>query len=237
MDRSLLIGLVHRTKSILDSIEDLSLRSREKFIDKESGEFFYRGLRGDIDKIDLLMTCFLNYIKSTTPIIKKDTVNTFIDAVLGKNRAALEEKKIRIMRRSEKELPETIAPDEQMTFILDTVLQYAMASTPSGGLIEFITKSFVPPKTTGEEWARDIEIMVTFTHYQRPGEQLMKEPGSPFPQKGDGLDLLLQLVYVIVQKNQGTMEYEPGENKGKSSIVLRLPADRRKAVRYQPVYE
>jgi len=234
MDRSLFIGLVHRAKSILGSIEDLAHLSHEKFIDREFGEAFYKKLTSDIEKIDLLMNGFLNFIKSTTPIIKKDTVNTLIEEVLRKHQARLEERKTRILKRFEKELPETIVPDEQVTFILDTVLKYAMASIPSGGIIEFLTKSFVPLKAMGQERAKNIEITVTFS-YQKPGEQLTKELGSPLPQKEIGLDMLLQLVYVIVQENQGTMEYESDERKEKRSIALKFPTDRRKAAKYQPV--
>lgn len=237
MDRSLLIGLVHRTKSIMGSIEDLAHFSREKFVDKEFAESFCKELTADIEKIDLLMNGFLNYIKSTTPIIKKDTVNMLIDEVVKKHEAALEARQVKILKRVERVLPETIVPDEQMTFIVDSVLQYAMASIPSGGLIEFSTKSFAPLKAMGEERARNIEIRVTFMNYQKQGEKLTKEPGSSLPQKEGGLDLLLQLVYVIVQENQGTMEHEPGERKGKSSIVLTFPTDRRKVAKYQPVYE
>jgi nitrogen-specific signal transduction histidine kinase len=237
MDRSLLIGLAHRTKSILDSIEGLAYLSREKFIDKEFGESFCSKITSDIEHIDLLMNGFLNYIKSTTPIIKKDTVNTLIDEVLKKHQTRLEERKIRILKRFEKELPETIVPDEQMTFILDSVLQYAMASILSGGIIEFSTKSFAPLKAIGEERVKNIEIMATFAGFQRPREQLAKESGLRPPQKEEGLDLLLQLVYAVVQENQGTMEHESGERKEKSSIVLKFPAERRKAAKYQPVDE
>lgn len=237
MDRSLFKSLVHRTKSILGSIEDLSDLSREKFIDKEFGESFYKKIRTDIGKIDLLMSGFVNYIKFTTPIIMKGTVNSLIDEVLKKHQTGLEERKIKIVKRFEEELPETIVPDEQMTFMLDSILQYVIASIPSRGIVEVLTKSPVPLKAIGEERTKNIEITVTFSSYQKPSEQLMKELGSTFPQEEAVLDLLLQLVYVIAQENQGTMEYESGERKEKRSIVLKFPTDRRKAAKYQSVSE
>jgi nitrogen fixation/metabolism regulation signal transduction histidine kinase len=237
MDRSLLIGLVHRTKGILGSIEELARLSREKFIDREFADSFYKEVTADIAKIDLLMDGFMNFIKSTTPVLKKDTVNTLIDEALKKHQDRVGEKKIRILKRFEKELPETIVPDEQMTFILDSVLQYAVASVPPGGIIEFLTRSLASLKTMGEDRPRNIEIMVSFTRFQKPGERLTKELEAYPAQKEAGLDLLLQLVYVIVQENQGTMEHEAGERKERSSIVLKFPAERRRATRYQPVYE
>ncbi len=236
-DRSLFIELVHRTKSLLDSIADHARLSREKFIEKEFGESFFKNVAGDIEKIDLLLNGFLNYIKSTTPVIKKDTVNTLLDEVLKKHHPRLEERKIRIVKKCEKELPETIVPDEQMTFILDSVLHYAMASISSGGNIEFLTKSFAPLKAIGENLARNVEIMVAFTGYQKRSEQLTKESGLPLPHSEPGLNLLLRLVYAIVQENQGTMEYEADERKEKRLIFLKFPVERRKAVQYQPVDE
>ena len=237
MDRSLFKSLAHRTKSILDSIEDLTELSREKFIDKEFGESFSRRIKADIEKVDLLMNGFVNYIKFTTPIIMKGTVNTLIDEVVKRHQPGLEERKIKILKRFEEELPEAIVPDEQMTFMVDSILQYVMASLPSGGIVEVSTKSLAPLKAMGEEHTKNIEVTLTFKSYQKPNEQLMRELGSRFPQEEVVLDLLLQLVYVIAQENQGTMEYESGERKEKRSIVLTFPTERRKALKYQPVSE
>ncbi|MGD1076289.1 MAG: hypothetical protein ABR903_09495 [Thermodesulfovibrionales bacterium] len=201
-------------------------------------------MSGDIEKIELLLNGFRNYIKSTTPVIKKDTVNTLVEKVVKTHQVRLQERKIRIHNKLEKELPETIVSDEQMLFILDSVLQYATSSLPSGGAIEIFTRSFDHQVPTGEgqsflrEKGKRVEIAFTLTDYQKSSEQRAKAyDGLSLPQKERTLDLLLRLVLTVVERNQGTMEFETDEAKAKRSLVLNLPADRRRSVHYQLIDE
>ena len=127
MEQSLFIELIHCTKGTLDSIKHLAQLSRGKLSDQEYGEFFYKAITKDIEEHHLLLNTFLKYIESTTPITKRDTVGKLIEEVLKKHHLQLEEKKAKIFKQYEKDLPETIVPDEQLRFVLDSVLQYAIA--------------------------------------------------------------------------------------------------------------
>lgn len=239
MERSLLIELIHHTKSTLNSIKKITQLSREKFSDKEFAEFFYRMIAKDIEKNDLVLNSFLNYIKATTPIRKKGTVNTLIEEVLKKHQLRLEESKTKIFRNFEKDLPETIVPDEQLRFILDSVLQYAMASMPSDGNIEFSTKPFAPQKGSGEEAIFEkerkyIEILVAFPGYKKPMEKPAKELRTLTPKEEFASDLVLRLVDAIVKMNQGMTRFEVDETKAKKFIFLKFPVERRRVVFYEP---
>ena len=57
-------------------------------------------------------------------------------------RCQLEDKKIKIFKKLEKDLPETVVHDEQLKYILNALLQYAIPSIPPHGSIGFLTKSF-----------------------------------------------------------------------------------------------
>ena len=57
--------------------------------------------------------------------------------------------------------------------------------------------------------------------------------GIPAHQKERILDLALRLVDEIVQRNRGMMKFEEDEKKGKTTISLRFPVERRKMVYYQ----
>jgi hypothetical protein len=238
MERSLLIELIHHTKSTLDSIKKYTQLSRGKFSDKGFGEFFYRMITKEIEKNDLWVNSFLNYFKVTTPIRKKGTVNAFIEEVLKKNQFRLEENKTKIFRAFEKDLPETIVPDEQLRFILDSILQYAMASMRSHGNIEFLTKSSAPQKESSGEavFEKDrkyIEILVAFTSHQKPMEKSMQELRTPSPKEEVVSDVLLRLVNATVKMNQGVLRLEVDETKAKKSVFLKLPAERRKVAFYE----
>jgi hypothetical protein len=238
MERSLLIELIRHTKGTLDSIKKFTELSRGKFIDKEFGEFFYRVMTEDIERSSLILNSFINYIKATTPIRKKGTVNSLIDEVLKKHQVRLEENKAKVFRNLEKDLPETIVPDEQLRFIVDSVLQYVMTSMSPNGSIEFLTKSFdLQKETDGDQVffkknGRYIEILVAFTYYKNPMEQFEKELENPVSQKEMVPDLMLRLVDDIVDRNQGIIEVQFDETKAKRFISLKFPIERRKVVHY-----
>jgi hypothetical protein len=211
-------------------------------VDREFGEDFCKAVTGDIEKIELLLNSFRNYIKSTTPVIKKGTVNNLVQEVVKKHQGRLEKKKIRIFAKFEKELPETIVSDEQMVFILDSMLQYATYTLSSGGNIEILTMSFDHQAQTAEgqsllrEKGKRIEIVFTFTDDEKRSEQPVKAGGGlSLPQKERAQDLLLRLVLAVVERSQGTMEFEVDEVKAKRCVVLKLPAERRRSVHYQQI--
>jgi hypothetical protein len=238
MEWPLFIELIHQTKSTLDSIKKYTQLSRGRFSDKEFGEFFYRMITKEIEKNDLVVNSFLNYIKVTTPIPKKGTVNTLIEEVLKKHQGRLEENKTKIFRNFEKDLPETIVPDEQLRFILDSILQYAMASMRSDGNIEFLTKSSALQKESSEEavfenGSKSIEILVVFTSHKKPTEKPMQELRTPAPKEEFISDVLLRLVDATVEMNRGVTRLEVDETKAKKSVFLKLPAERRKVVSYE----
>jgi len=238
MEWPLFIELIHYTKSTLDSIKKYTQLSRGRFSDKEFGEFFYRMITEEIEKNDLVVNGFLNYIKVTTPILKKGTVNSLIEKVLKKHQVRLEENKIEIFKNFEKDLPETIVPDEQLRFILDSILRYAMASMRSEGNIEFSTKSSALQKESVEEAvfekdSKHIEILVVFTSDKKPMEKPMQELRTPTPKEEFVSDVLLRLVEATVKTNQGVTRLEVDEAKAKKSVFLKLPAERRKVVFYE----
>lgn len=229
-------------RSTLGSIRDVTELSREKFGDKEFGESFCRFITKEIENSDLLLNGLLNYIKTGTPIEKTNTVHTLIEQVLMKYRAQLEEKKIKTTETFEENLPETIVPDEQLKYILNYVLQYAVASTPPNGSIEFLTKSFSLPGGAGgvqalfEKVGRYIEILVVFASDTRPatGPGTALE-GIPSLERDQSFNLILRLVKEVVLMNQGMMKFETDEKKAKVTISLRFPVERRRVFFYEPI--
>jgi nitrogen-specific signal transduction histidine kinase len=79
---SFFIDLIHRIKNTLGTIRDYTKISRGKFSDKEFGEYFYRAVTEDVEKIDMVLDGLINYIKLNTPIRKTDTVHHLIEEVL-----------------------------------------------------------------------------------------------------------------------------------------------------------
>jgi hypothetical protein len=148
----------------------------------------------------------------------------------------LEEKGIKLFKKFEKDLPETIVPDEQLKYILNSVFQYALGSISPNLSMGFYTRSLVLEKEVSQGLAllqkdgRYIEISVVFMGYKKPAEQGV---GSQGLQKEEPLDLILRFVKEVVQRNRGIMRIEVDEQKAKTFISLRFPVERRRVVYYQ----
>ncbi len=238
----MLLQVILQVRSALGSIRDIAKLSREKFRDKEIGESFCRLIGKEIEISDLLLDSLLNYIKTGTPIEKTNTIHTLIEQVLTKYRALLEKKNIKTTKTFEENLPETIVPDEQLKYILDSVLLYAVASTRPNGEIEFITKSITLRRSTGgvqaffEKSGKYIEIRVVFSGDTKsagwPGGAL---EGIPSLRRAEGFDLLLRLAKEVVLRNQGMMKFQTDDEKGRMIISLEFPVERRKMFFHKPI--
>jgi nitrogen-specific signal transduction histidine kinase len=235
-----LIELVHRIKNPLVSVKTFTQLLREKFNDAEFREHFYRIVTEDIEKIDAVLNGLLSYIKINTPLEKKDTVHVILEDVLKKHEMQLEDKKIKIFKKFERDLPETVVHDEQLRYIFNALLQYAIPSIPPHGSIGILTKSLDHPKETsgdGKFHQQDggyLEILVVFTGFKKPVEQFEAVLGIPVFQKEEAVELELRLIKEIIQKNQGMMKFEVNEKKPRTIISLKFPVERRKLFYYQP---
>jgi nitrogen-specific signal transduction histidine kinase len=230
--------LVHRIKNPLVSIKTFTQLLREKFHDEEFREYFYRIVSEDIDKIDSLLNGLLNYIKINTPIEKTNTVHFVLEDVLKKYEIQLEDKKVKVFKKLEKDLPETVIHEEQLRYILNSLLQYAIPFIPPNGSIGFLTKSFFVQreagvnKTLARKDGNYIEILIVFTGYKKPVEQLDTVLGIPTIEQEGGVEFELRLVKEIIKKNQGMMKFEVNEQKPRTLISLKFPIERRKVIYY-----
>ncbi len=236
-------GWVPYTKKTLDSIKKLTLLSQDRFTDRKFGKVLYQRIAEDVEKADLLLNNLLDYFRVTTPIEKTDTVNTLIEEALRKNEAQLEEKGVKLFKKLEKDLPEIIVPDEQLKYILNSVLRYLITSTLPNGTIELLTKSFFFQRGEGEvypwfeEYAGYIEILVVFVDDKKPGKKSEVTSGRiPSLQKDEEMEFMLRLGKELVLKNRGMMKFEADEKRGKKMISLEFPIERRKEVFYEPIH-
>jgi hypothetical protein len=234
------IQLIDQFKETLKNLRNQMRLHKEKFRDQEFGEHLNRIIMGDIKKIDLLQNNLLNYIRINNPLVKTDTVNTLIEEELKKYQVELEEKKIKLFKTLEKNLPETAVPDDQLRYILRGLLQYVIASVLPNVSLGLFTKSLVIQRERGADQApapphreeKYVEILMAFTGPQTPMEQFEPALGTPARQKEGILNLTLRLVDEIVQKNRGVMTFREDEKKKRTIISLRFPMERRKVIYY-----
>jgi len=238
---SFLPELIHSIKNTLISIKNVSQLSAEKFNDLEFRKYSQRSINEDIKKIDSVLNSLLNYIHINTPITKSNTLSILLEEVLEANEKQIQCKNIKIFKKCEKDLPETFIHDEQVRFILNSVLQYAILTTPLQGTIGFLIKSFdflngaPDKKTSPERNGGYIEAAIGFMGGKDPTEQPEDTPGKSADKKEEPIKLILQLVKEILRKNHGSMTYECDPKKPRTLITLRFPIERRKVVYYEPI--
>jgi len=238
---SFLAELIHSIKNTLISIKSISVLSMDKFNDMEFRKYAQKNITDDIKKIDSVLNSLLNYIHINTPIIKTNTISLILEEVLEANEKQIQTKIIKIFKKCEKDLPETFIHDEQVRFILNSVLQYVILSTPMNGTIGFLVKSFdfqngmSGKKTSSERNGGYIETAIGFTNEKESAEPSKDIPVKAAAQKEETLKLILQLVKEILQKNHGSMTYEVDPKKPRTLITLRFPTERRKVIYYEPI--
>jgi hypothetical protein len=240
---SFLPELIQSIKNTLISIKNTSSLSTDKFDDPEFRKYAQRSITEDIKRIDSVLNSLLNYIHINTPITKSNTISLILDEVLEANEKQILSKKIKIIKKCEKDLPETFIHDEQMRFILNAVLQYSMLSTPVEGTIGFLIKSFdfqnggldgkiSPERNGGYSY---IEAAIGFIGSKISAEQSKEIPLSPPTQKEETAKLILELVKETLQKSHGSMTHEVDPKKPRTLITLRFPIERRKVIYYEPI--
>jgi hypothetical protein len=219
-----------QTKDTLESVKEFVQLSRGRFTDKEFGNFFYRVVTEDVEKADTVLSNFLDYIKVLTPIRKMNTVYLLSGELLEKYKVRLEEKKVEVFKNFENDLPEVAVPDEHLRYIIDTILQYAIASISANGRFEFLAKSLGPEWAAGEDElflkqdGKHIQISVAFTGFEKPraGSE------SQTSQKGIVSDLELRLANDMIKRNNGMMKFGVDVEKPKTFISVKFPVERRK---------
>ncbi len=234
----LFIELAHRIKNTLSSIKNITQLSRGKFKDLEFEDYFHRSVGEDIEKIESVINGLLNYIKVSTPILKSNTVHSLLDEMVERHRSEIDEKKVRLFKKFEKGLPETVVHEEQLRYIFNSILQYSIVATPANGSIGLLTKLSDHQKAGGEKRGpsqkegRYVEILFGFTGYKKPLVSFEGGLRNAVLQREEALDLVLRLVKEIVQKNKGVMRLDVDEKKPKTFISLLFPIERRRVVYY-----
>jgi signal transduction histidine kinase len=237
---SFLIELIHSLKGTLASINHFNLVTMDKPNDPEVREYSHRIIAEDIKKIDLVLNSLLNYISINTPIVKSNTLYIILEEVLEANERQIRQKNIKIIKKYEKDLPDTFIHPEQVRFILNSILQYAILSTPPDNNIGFLLKLYdfhdgtVAVETPPENGRRYLDLIIGFNEDKKPVHPSDNPSEIKGNQKEGMADLILKLAKEILEKNHGMMIETHGK-KLKTLIDLKFPIERRKVVYYEPI--
>jgi signal transduction histidine kinase len=237
---SFLIELVHNIKKALGSIYHATVLTMDKYDDVEIRKWSHAQVKEEIKEIDSVLNGVLNFISINTPITRTNTLYTILDEILEANEKQLQQKNIKIIKRCEKNLLDTFIHPEQVRFILHSILQYAILSTPLNESIGFLMKSSNfyngtnAKKSSPGNNRKYIEVMIGFNGNGKAVNPLENLSDTPGDQKEWMADLILKLAKETLQRNHGIM-IETSGKRVKTLIHLRFPVERRKVVYYEPI--
>jgi hypothetical protein len=239
------VELFNRVKASLAAMQAYAFLSMDNSKDKELAQHIYKIVNADIEKTISLLDRFNDYINFSTPMVKKNTVNTLLVEVIKKHVSQFKEKEVNIIKKQfENDLPETILPDEQLRYILNSVIEYVLLSIPLYGSIGFLTRSFDIEALTTEEKGqlqkdgKYVEILIVSTSGEKSEEQVEIVPGIPaLPQPEEATELILKLAKEIIKKNKGMMRQKVYDDKKMAFISVIVPIERRNVVRYPSLEE
>jgi len=238
---SFLTDLVYCIKNTLISVNNYLLLPIDKLSDPEFRAHSQSFVREDLKKIDLILNSLLNYININSPIMKTNTMYVILEEILEANERLVDDKRIKVFKDCEKDLPESLMHNEQVRFILNSLVQYAIISTPANGSIRFLMKYMSSSKKTAdgknpeESTGGYIIVVISFTSEKKPARPMENGSMGSNNNEKEPISLILTLVQESMQKSHGIMKIENEEKPPRTHITLKLNVDRRKGVYYEPI--
>jgi len=236
-----LLEALRDIKKTVGSIYKIGLLSMEKSDTIADREHSWMAMTQGFDQIVSIVNMLSSYINVTSPIAKKNTIHCILEEILESNEKKLHARQIELNKTLDEELPETLFQDEQLRFILNLVLQYAILSTPPSGRIEIVTQ-FVNHQGEQDLSSHDplaskySEVLISSLS---PNDSLNESPGTsegPRIERDGTSHFILRLVREMTRRNQGMIDFQIDEMKSRTRIFLRFPVERRRVVYYRPVH-
>jgi two-component system, sporulation sensor kinase E len=173
--------------------------------------------RGEINRLDYIITQFLHAIRPTQPQLRLASLNDVVEKTLELLRPELDNRGLTLHTRLARQLPVTPIDSTQIQQVLVNLIKNALQAMTKGGALTVQTG----------EGADGVWVSVADTGGGIPQEQLNRifEPFYTTKKKGTGLGLMI--VQRIVRAHGGRIELESQFGRG-TTFRIWLPLHERK---------
>jgi two-component system, sporulation sensor kinase E len=173
--------------------------------------------KGEINRLDYIVTQFLHAIRPTPPQIKPASLNEVVEKSLTLLRPELEDRGFQVKTKLARQLPLTPIDTAQIQQVLVNLIKNAMQAMSRGGTLSLQTG----------EGADGVWFLVGDTGGGIPQEKLSRifEPFYTTKKKGTGLGLMI--VQRIVRAHGGRIELDSHVGRG-TTFKIWLPLHERK---------
>jgi len=160
--------------------------------------------KGEINRLDYIITQFLQAIRPTPAHLQPAQLNTVVERTLALLRPELENRGIVVKQKLARQMPYAPLDEAQMQQVLVNLIKNAMQAMTKGGTLSL---------ATGES-SEGVWVSVTDTGCGIPDEQLKHifEPFYTTKKKGTGLGLMI--VQRIIRTHNGRIELDSRAGRG-----------------------
>jgi PAS domain S-box-containing protein len=180
-------------------------------------EQFLNVAKGEINRLDYIVTQFLQAIRPTPPQIKLSPLNGVVLKTLELLKPELDNRGVQVKTRLARQLPITPIDPAQLQQVLVNLIKNAIQAMTKGGTLSLQTG----------EGADGVWVSIADTGGGIPQEQINRifEPFFTTKEKGSGLGLMI--VQRIVRAHGGRIELESQVGRG-TTFRIWLPLHERK---------
>jgi signal transduction histidine kinase len=173
--------------------------------------------KGEINRLDYIVTQFLHAIRPTPPQLKPASLNQVVETTLELLEPELQNRGLHVKTRLARQLPDAPIDGQQMQQVLVNLVKNAMQAMTKGGTLTL---------QTGET-SEGVWLSVMDTGGGIPQEQINRifEPFYTTKKKGSGLGLMI--VQRIVGAHGGKIDLESQVGRG-TTFRIWLPLHERK---------
>ena len=173
--------------------------------------------KGEINRLDYIVTQFLHAIRPTPPQLKPASLNQVVQRTIELLRPELENRGLHVKTKMARHLPSTPIDAQQIQQVLVNLVKNAIQAMTKGGTLTI---------QTGET-SEGVWVSVADTGGGIPQEQINRifEPFYTTKKKGSGLGLMI--VQRIVRAHGGRIELESQVGRG-TTFRIWLPLHERK---------
>lgn len=215
-------GLAHEIRNPLGSIKGLTQLLEEELKEGAKARTYTQTMIREIDRLNGVVTNLLNFSQSSHRNFHFCDVNKLLEQALGLVRINIENKKIRVTRVMDSNLPAFWGDEKKLVQAFLNLLLNAVQAVSEAGEIVLITR-FDPNRFVDEEGFASGAIFVQIKNSGGPipPEAIPSLFDPFFTTKKDGTGLGLSITHQIVSLHDGILT--PAHSNGFTEFNIELP--------------
>jgi len=214
-------GMAHEIKNPLVSIKTFAELLPDKYDDYEFRHTFSKIVKGEIERINKLITELLNLSRAHVPCFEEVDTAVVMDEILILLYPQLGSQKIRLLKSFEQDMPAVRADRDQIKQALLNICLNGIQAMPGGGELRVgIASQFSPQKNSHDSDRQMVKIAIQDTGMGISPKQKEKIFDPFFTTKADGIGIGLSISHRIITDNGGTVQFNSDENGTVFEIAL-----------------